>query len=105
MIRRAALVALTTAALLPLAAGTAHASCLDDATASSPFEGYSQAPKSPYWTVFYVQVTGTATVAVYGDAAVSDWSSWANDDLPEFIEVGTTNVTGTATGFVDCVAG
>lgn len=105
MLKRALLVAAAAAVALPLLGGTAHASCLDDVLARRYDEGYTQSPKSPYWVANHVQYSGTATVFVYGDAAVADWSSYATDDLPEYAEVVATNWSDSAADFVDCVAG
>ena len=105
MLKRALLVAAAAAVAIPLLGGTASASCLDDAQARYLFEGYTQSPKSPYWPAGYVTYSGVATVGVYGDAAVSDWSSWASDDFPEFTGVTVANSVDITTDFVDCVAG
>lgn len=105
MLKRALFVTAAAAVFLPLAAAPAQASCLDDATSASLTEGYSISPKSPYWYTGYVQVSGTATVSLHGDAAVSDWSSFATDDMPEYTTVVASNSVSTTTTFVDCVAG
>jgi hypothetical protein len=102
MLRRATLALVATAAVLPLG-GTAHASCLDDAKAGAT-GGWTVTPKSPYWSTNYVQRSGTATVTVQGDAAVSDWTSYAGDGVRN-VQYTVTAAPGVATGFVDCVAG
>lgn len=99
---RALLVA-ALAALVP--SGSAHASCLDDATARQLNEGYENNPKSPYYeSLGYVQVTGTATVTVRGDALASD-AVLVADDWVRWAGVVGANAADITTDFADCVAG
>jgi gamma-glutamylcysteine synthetase len=103
MMRRATLVLLAAAALTPLAQGTAHASCLDDAN-SGLSAGYYNSPKSQYWSTNYVQRSGTATVTVQGDALVADYTAYAGDWV-RYTQTVSGNAPDVATAFVDCVAG
>lgn len=104
MLLRAAFVTLSAALLVPLAAGTAQASCADDLN-NNVYDGFYWDPKSPYWNLGYVQYSGTATVSVHGDALLSDYLSYATADAPRWVTVVSTNAPGAATTFVDCVAG
>ncbi len=105
MFRRAILVAVSAAVLVPFAAGPAHASCLDDTMASNVETGYTPLPKSQYWTLSYVQQSGTATVSVYGDALLSDYYGFVTSDVPEYGTVVSGNTVAITTTFADCVAG
>ena len=90
------------AALLPFA-GSAHASCLDDATARDPQEGYSRGQRSEHW-LDYVHGTGTATVTFEGDALASDAGVVAGDNV-RWASIVSANAADIATDFADCVAG
>ena len=109
MLKRAMLVAAAAALTVPLVGGTASASCLDDATARNLAEGYTESPKSDQWNWLfvggYVQPSGQATVTVYGDSLVGDFSSYAADDVPEWTQVVAANTVDTVADFADCVAG
>ena len=104
MLVRATLVAVTAVVLLPFAGGTAHASCLDDATARPIDYGYSESPRSGRWPL-YVEQSGTATFTVYGDALVADYTAFATVDMPNYAQIVAGNAVTTTTTFVDCVAG
>ena len=104
MFLRATLVAGATAALVALTGGgTAHASCLDDFQANID-DGYAPSPKSPYWWPAYVHQSGPLTVTVYGDALVSDHTSYVGDQA-NYVQVVAGNAPDETTRFVDCVAG
>ena len=105
MLLKAMFVAATAAVLVPLAGGTAHASCLDDLLANNLTEGYVREPKSAHWQTGYVVTSGTATVFVYGDALASDYTEYAATDLPNYAEAVSGNAVDGTTQFVDCVAG
>ena len=102
MFVRATLVA-AVAALLPLTAGSAHASCLDDLLARDIQEGYSRSDHSEHW-FNWVYVTGTATVRFEGDALLSDGGIVAADNV-RWVDIVSTNAVDAATTFADCVAG
>lgn len=103
MFVRATLVA-AAAALMPLTAAPAQASCLDDATGRSLAEGYSGSPKSQYYAYGYVETSGTATVVFHGDELVSDYSLVAGDWVRYASTIGA-NTADITTDFVNCVAG
>jgi hypothetical protein len=105
MLRRAILLALVPAAVVPLLAGPASASCLDDLRAADLTQSDAQfSPSSHYNNLSYVEHTGTATAHVWGDDAIHDagqWVTWTQAFAPDV----AANVTGATTGFVNCVAG
>ena len=99
-----AMLAIGVVAVLPFTAGSAHASCLDDATARDLREGYAPSQPSPHYASGYVQVTGTATVTVYGDALASDAGLIAGD-VVRYVNIVGANAVDITTDFADCVAG
>ena len=103
MVKRVLFVAAVAAIAVPLAAAPAQASCRSEWEADLA-EGYAGSPKSPYWNSGHVQVTGTATAHVYGDALIADTTSYAGD-LVRFADTVVTNAPDATTTFVDCVAG
>ena len=109
MLVRTALVTMT-AALMPFAGGSAHASCLDDLVATNLAEGHTETPKSEHWNSgrfphSHVEQTGPATFTVYGDALVSDSVSWLTVDWPSYLGAAATNAGDATVAFADCVAG
>lgn len=109
MLVRASVVALTAAVLVPLSGGTASASCLDDLLADWG-DGYTESPKSEYWGTprgfgAYVDHTGTANIAVHGDALIGDAASWLTVDWPAWVVTHAQNTPGVTVEFVECVAG
>jgi hypothetical protein len=101
---RAILLAAALAAVLPLT-GTAHASCLDDATSRRVSEGYSPTPKERWHSGGWVEQTGPATVTVYGDALVNDLTLFLTIDVPNYADIVSGNAVDTAGDFANCVAG
>jgi hypothetical protein len=105
MLRRAILLAAASAAFVPFLAGPASASCTDDLRATNflatdtPWN-----PSSHYNSLSYVQKSGTATVTVWGDDAISDGTALALY-YPTASQDYAANVAGATTRFVDCVAG
>lgn len=104
-VRRAVLLLAASAALVPALAAPAHASCLDDLENTQVLATDTPWSPSPHYNnLSYVQVTGTATVTVYGDDLAGDsvklatYFAAASQDW-------AGNVTGATTAFVDCVAG
>jgi hypothetical protein len=105
-VHRLALVLLPAVTAVPLLAAPASASCTDDLAATNLQAGYAPPPGgySPQWPFGYVRVTGTATVTVYGEAAISDGSYLVADESV-WLPTVAGNWVGAVVDFEDCVAG
>lgn len=103
MFRRIAVLAVAVAAAVVTSGSPASASCLDDFLASDPFASDEQFNGSDHW-LNWVHVQGVATVTFEGDDLLYDVGEVTRLNVAR-VEDYTRNVSGSTTGFVDCVAG